>query len=129
MCRAVKTPTRWRGGGFQGWWNPVDRMLGCLEFDSQNVILANTVPWDGSVGGRIDAIMKYTEPANKLLVQNFLTQVTPLKALVAECRKSATLCHSVYQKQHERKSTPQTGVMLISRYRDNIYLLLLNVQS
>ena len=93
------------------------------------MILANTVPWDGSVGGRVDAIMKYTEPANKLLVRNFLAHVTPLKAVVAECRKSAIQPHSKYQNQLEGNSNPETGVMLVSRYRDNIYLLLLNVQS
>ena len=133
MCRAVNiaevTPNRVEGEGFQGWWNPVDRMLGCLEFAGQSVVLANTVPWDGSVGGRVDAIMKYTEPANKLLVRNFLAHVTPLKAVVAECTKSATQPHSKYQNQLEGRSNPGAGVMLISRYRDNIYQLLLNVQS
>ena len=67
----------------------MDRMIGCLKWGAQWIILANTVPWDGSASGRIDAITKNTEARNKVLVRNFLKQIKPLKLVVAECRKEA----------------------------------------
>ena len=39
--------------------------------------LTNTVSWDGAIGGRIAAILKYMEPKEKALVRNFLIGVSP----------------------------------------------------
>ena len=47
--------------------------------------LANTIPWDGATGGRMDAIFKYTEAKEKGWVRDFLKGVSPLHTVVSEC--------------------------------------------
>ena len=86
---------------------------------------AHTVPWDGAIGGRIDAILKYTQPREKVLMRNFFKGVSRLDAVVSKCLYlPAPLL---------LPDLPPTlpfeplKVILLSRYRDNIHLLLLNV--
>ena len=52
-------------GGFQKWWSPVDRLLGTFETAHGNIHLVNTLPWDGSPNGRVDAILMETENGTK----------------------------------------------------------------
>ena len=38
--------------GFEGWWNPVEKMLGQIDFGGgRYVFIAHTLPWDGAPGG------------------------------------------------------------------------------
>ena len=110
--------------GFDGWWSLVDRSIGCLRCGGHTIHLANTVPWDGAIGGRIDVILKYTEPKEKAPMRAFLKGVSPLNAAVSEFLRPLA--------PHPLPSLPHTSpleplkVILICRYQDNIHLLLLN---
>ena len=43
------------GSAFDGWWNPVEKLIGCVEWGPGKVtFIAQTLPWDGAMGGRLD---------------------------------------------------------------------------
>ena len=65
-------------GGFQKWWSPVDRLLGTFETAYGNIHLVNTLPWDGSSNGRVDAILMETKNRNKAGAREFLRDLKPL---------------------------------------------------
>ena len=52
--------------GFDGWWNPVEELIGCVEWSLGKVtFIAQTLPWDGAMGGRLDTILRHTEAQNR----------------------------------------------------------------
>ena len=106
-------------GGFQKWWSPVDRLLGTFETAYGNIHLVNTLPWDGSSNGRVDAILMETENRNKSRVRDFLRDVKPLYSLVSEI-----IAHRAPDPRFTHSPFP---FVIISRYRDNIYICLANV--
>ena len=38
---------------FDGWWDPVDKLLGLFAFGGARVLITTPVPWDGSPNGRL----------------------------------------------------------------------------
>ena len=62
----------------------MDRLLGVLKTSFGQIRLVNTLPWDGSAGGRVDSIIHETEPKNKGRIRDFLRDVKPLYSLVSE---------------------------------------------
>ena len=39
--------------GFDGWWNPVEKLIGCIEWGrGETTFIAKTLPWDGAMGGQ-----------------------------------------------------------------------------
>ena len=107
--------------GFEGWWSPVERLVGIIEFNHKTFFLAQSLPWDGAAGGRLDTILKHTEPKNKHRVRDFFSQLQPISSILSESikidlqRTSGTAC------------IPPLPIILLSRYRDNIYISLLNL--
>ena len=54
--------------GFEGWWNPVEKVLGQIDFGGGRcVFIAHTLPWDGAPGGRADTILRYTDKKDRNL--------------------------------------------------------------
>ena len=103
-------------GGFQKWWSPVDRLLGTFETSHGNIHLVNTLPWDGSPNGRVDSILLETENRNKSRVRDCLRDVKPLYLIVSEIRaRKPRFIHEPFP------------FVIISRYRDNIYICFANV--
>ena len=50
-------------GGFDGWWSPVEKLIGCINYpNGTRAVIAQTLPWDGAVGGRVDTILKVHGP-------------------------------------------------------------------
>ena len=47
--------------GFDGWYNPVDRLLGCIVVRGTSIMLFYSVQWDGSPGGKVGTILRHTE--------------------------------------------------------------------
>ena len=85
---AQVTPEALNNEGFEGGWNPVERMLGRIDFGGGRcVFIAHTLPWDGAPGGRADTILRYTNRKDKKLVRYFLQNVKNLPPLVGECEK------------------------------------------
>ena len=42
--------------GFDGWLSPVEKMVGCIVYPKgTKAFIAQTLPWDGALGGRIDS--------------------------------------------------------------------------
>ena len=65
--------------GFQRWWNPVHKLLGCLEFVANKIVqIAQNLPWDGACGGRFDTIMRFADHKHRKLVWDFLSSVKAL---------------------------------------------------
>ena len=85
---AQVTPDILNNEGFEGWWNPVEKMLGQIDFgEGRHVLIAHSLPWDGAPGGRADTILRYTDRKDKKLVRDFLQNVKTLPPLVGECEK------------------------------------------
>uniref|UniRef100_A0A7S1I2K4 Uncharacterized protein n=1 Tax=Eutreptiella gymnastica TaxID=73025 RepID=A0A7S1I2K4_9EUGL len=101
-------------GGFGGWWSPMDRLLGTLSTAMGPIHLVNTIPWDGSSGGRVDTIIHETEPKNKSRVRDFLRDVKPLYSIVGE------VIHA--SKAHEGPLLTPLPCILLSRYRENAHI-------
>ena len=41
-------------GGFDGWWSPVDKLIGCIDYpNGTRAFIAQNLPWDGAVGGEL----------------------------------------------------------------------------
>ena len=108
--------------GFEGWWSPVERVLGCLQWDTHDIFLVNTIPWDWAPGGRVDNIIKHTEPLQKHRVRNFFKEVSILSSVVSESLNPHTVPPHPSTQPHE-----PVPVILMSRYPDNIYIMLLNI--
>ena len=56
----------------------MDRLLATFETAYKNIHLVNTLPWDDSTNGRVDAILMETKNRNKSRVRDFLREVKPL---------------------------------------------------
>ena len=126
MGRVLRSPTiplvtidDLNEGGYTKWWSPVDRLLGTFETSYGNIHLVNTLPWDGAPNGRVDSILLDTEPKNKSRVRDFLRDVKPLYSIVSEI-----IADKGPQPRFVHDPFP---LVIISRYRDNIYICLANV--
>ena len=43
-----------------------ERLIGCVEWGLGKVtFIAQTLPWDGAMGGRLDTILRHTEAQNR----------------------------------------------------------------
>ena len=61
-----------RASGFDGWWNPVEKLIGCVEWGQAKVtFIAQTLPWDGAMGGRLDTKLRHTDAHNKRRIRDF----------------------------------------------------------
>ena len=69
--------------GFDKFWAPVKRLVGCVKW-AKNFLL-HTTAWDGATEGRLETILNNTDHLNKKLVRNFFVRPNPLEPLVAEC--------------------------------------------
>ena len=72
--------------GFDGWWNPVEKLIGCIEWDDgRSTFIAHTLPWDGAAGGRLDTIIRHTDARNKRRVRDFFSKSETLPPIPGEC--------------------------------------------
>ena len=108
--------------GFKGWWSPVERVFGCFQWGAHDIFLVNTIPWDGAPGGRVDNIIKHTEPLQKHRVRNFFKEVSILGSVISERLNPHANPPLPSTQPHE-----PVPVTLMSRYWDNIYIMLLNI--
>ena len=78
-------------GGFDGWWSPVEKLIGGINYPTgTRAFIAQTLPWDGAVGGRVDTILRYTDHRNKRIVKDFLSTTPTLQPTIGECAKNTT---------------------------------------
>ena len=78
--------------GFPGWWSPVKKMSGCVDYpDGTNAFIAQTPPWDGAVGGRIDTNLRYTDHRNSKLVQDFFSTTPTVPPILGGCMENSAL--------------------------------------
>ena len=94
-----------------------------IEFNKKPLFIAWSLPWDGAAGGRIDTILKHTEPKNKHRVREFFSHLQPISSILGESIKVDGL------KATDIASVPPMPIILMSRYRDNIYLTFLNLTA
>ena len=85
--------------------------------------LASTVPWDGALGG--GGLALYSNTRRQTRKPNFLNGVSPLNAIVSE-NLHPLVPHAFASLPHTSRFEP-LKIILISRCRDNISLLLLNI--
>ena len=99
----------------------MEKLIGCINYpNGTRAFIAQTLPWDGAVGGRIDTIIRYTDHRNKRIVRDFLSTTPTLQPIIGECMKNTA--HLLNTPQQ----TPLSRIVLLSRYRDNIYICLLH---
>ena len=70
--------------GFDGWWQPLDVLVGGFTLDGNTISLVAPSPWDGAVGGRLEPIIQMTNNANKARVRSFFGNCTTLRCVVGE---------------------------------------------
>ena len=104
--------------GFNGWWQPLDVLLGRFMLDGNVVSLATTSPWDGVLGGRLDPIIQMTRNVDKARVRSFFGDCTTLRCVVGEC---------LANNGRVRRDGFPYPMVLVSRFRDNLYLLVCGV--
>ena len=71
-------------GGYSHWWAPVERLLGMLAVQAQDVFLVASSPWDGGPKGRIGAIFNRTPARQRGAVADILKSSQPVMGATAE---------------------------------------------
>ena len=103
--------------GFEPYWKPVDKLIGTLSWgEGEQLLLVKSTSWDGATEGRLETILKCTDFQNLRRVWSFFSRANPLDPLIGECLS----CEAPLMQQGPRMA-------LLSRYRDNIYICLVNV--
>ena len=98
--------------GFDGWWNSVEKLIGCIESgDGRSTFIAQILPWDGAAGGRLDTIIRHTDTRNKRRVRDFFTKSKTLPPILGECIK-----HDSMQTPPPSRACPGHQLILLSRY-------------
>ena len=105
--------------GFGGWWQPLDRLIGSFQLNNTAISIATPTPWDGALGGRCETIIQMTDSLNKGKVRDFFLNCAPLRSVVGEILQPTT----------EGPEPYPFPLVLVSRYRDNIYILVCGVHE
>ena len=113
--------------GFRGWWEPLDRLIASICVDGTDVLVASSTPWDGSARGRLATIIRHTPNRQKGKVGEFFKCFDPLQGVVGEIL-NPPVCPLQTADQFQRLSGfPPRPFVLLSRYRDNIYMAFANI--
>jgi len=111
--------------GFDGWWNQVENLIGCIDCGGGDItFIAKTQPWDGAKDGCFNSIIRFTDPPNKKRVRDFFSTSQPLPPVLGEC-----ISVSALQPTKPPVRCATQNVVLLSRYRDNIYICILNAPT
>ena len=76
------------------------------------------------MGGRLDTMLRHTDAQNKKRVRDFFGKLNTLPRILGECLRQE--CDPALPPSG---SCPQQQLILLSRYRDNIYICLLNASN
>ena len=112
--------TWWREPFKGGWYRPMEKLVGCIQLPGLTLSLICSTPWDVSPIGRLGVPLKNCPNKHRDRVREFYFDFSPVSALLGEMLSN------------ERTPTVQTvdaPLCLISRFRDNSYLLLCNVPA
>ena len=112
--------------GFWGCWAPMDRLLGTMQIDSQVVMLANTVPWDGAPCGRLHTIVRHNPALQRGRVRGFLNCYIPVSGVVGEILQPPPWDAPVDVSSSDDENLP---FVLVSSYRDNLYIIFANIPA
>ena len=81
----------------------------------------NTTPWDGAEGGRLQSIVRHSTRKNKRLVMKFFENFEALNGVVGE------ILSAVKVRACAGPMPLSQPVVIMSRYRDNIYIALVGI--
>ena len=104
--------------GFQGWSRPMEKLFGCIQLPGLTLSLISSTPWDGSPIGRLRVLLKICPRKQRDRVREFYSDFSPVATLLGEMMSN------------EKAPTVEpvdAPLCLVSRFRDNTYLLLCNV--
>ena len=109
--------------GFSPWSQPMDKMCAVNAFGVGDfcVQICYTEAWDGMVGGRVEAILRDTPRRNEGLVMEFFHPFRPLRAILPEILWD--------EKLHPQLQSPGMPRVLLSRFKDNLYIVTMAVPS
>ena len=105
--------------GFTGLWSASELPVAFLNIADTMVTFARTTHWDGGVGGRIRPVIEHTPRRDRAYARTFLQTLDPLQAVMGEL-----LTPAPWASPGDQTGNP---LVLMSRYRDNIYLSLCNI--
>ena len=95
--------------------------------DGTDVLVASSTPWDGSARGRLATIIRQTPNRQKGKVGEFFKCFDPLQGEVGEIL-NPPVCPLQTADQFQRLcGFPPRPFVLLSRYRDNIYMAFANI--
>ena len=58
--------------GFEPYWRPVDKLIGCLSWgEGEQLLCVKSTAWDGVVEGRLETILRCTNFQNLRRVRFF----------------------------------------------------------
>ena len=98
----------------------MEKLFGCIQLPGLTLLLISSTPWNGLPIGRLGVLLKNRPRKQRDRVREFYSDFSPVAALLGEMLSN------------ERAPTVQpfdAPLCLISRFRDNIYLLLCNVPA
>ena len=104
--------------GFDGWWNPMEKLLGCMHLGSHNVLLVHSTAWDGAPDGRLGAIMRGTLRHDQHLTRQLCKDNRALPYVLVEVRSAVP---------HDAQYFPPVPIVLLSRFKDNVDRVCLNI--
>ena len=105
-------------GGFQGWYRPMEKLFGCIQLPSLTLSLVTSTPCDGSLIGRLGVLLKNCPRKQRDIVRDVYLDFSPVAALLEEMVSNETA---------PTVEPVDAPLCLISRFRDNLFLLLCNV--
>ena len=106
---------------FIGWWTPADRTFATATVADKTFQFISTTPWDGAEGGRLRSIIRHSTGKNRRLVMKFFENFDALNGVVGEILSAVQMCACA------GPMPPSQPAVIMSRYRDNIYIALVGI--
>ena len=115
------TPEALCQSGFTGWWSPSDISFATATVADRTFQFINTAPWDGAEGRRLQSIVRHSARKNRRLVMKSFESFDALNGKVGEILSTVKMAACAGPMP---LSQP---VVIMSRYRDNIYVALVGI--
>ena len=108
------------------WYGGLGVSLGYSEaWKLQNVGLLVTPLWDGGPNGRVSTIVASAPPRDRAHLKDFFREIDTMECVISEAKRG-------WWGRGSRPDDPDhrfqpTQVFLFSRFRDNIYIIFMNI--
>ena len=107
--------------GMHGWVEPEAKIFGTIKLCGFPIDLAAVPLWDAHPEGRVGQVLTLAPKSQHKFLMGYFSSVNPSKCIAAELRGLASKPTVL------SPSSPDRGVVLLSRYVDNRYITVVDV--